>query len=74
MAILSRYAAVVQIGKLELTGFTAWIVWMAVHLVLLRGHRSSTFLQWWNSQGRGERSAQMLFRPTASTHFFDQIV
>lgn len=60
MAILSRYAAVVQIGKLELTGFIAWIIWLGVHLALLRGHRSSTLLQWWNSQGRGERSAQML--------------
>ena len=74
MAILSRYAAVVQIGKLELTGSIAWIVWLAVHLVLLRGHRSSTLLQWWNSQGRGERSAQLLFRPTAPNPFFDQIV
>lgn len=60
MAILSRYAAVVQIGKLELTGFIAWIIWLGVHLALLRGHRSSTLLQWWNSQGRGERSASTL--------------
>ena len=74
MAILSRYAAVVQVGKLELTGFIAWIVWLIVHLALLRGHRSSTFLQWWNSQARGERSAQMLFRPTDPNPFFDQIV
>lgn len=60
MAILSRYAAVVQIGKLELTGFIAWIIWLGVHLALLHGHRSSTLLQWWNSQGRGERSASTL--------------
>ncbi|MGD1864422.1 MAG: NAD(P)/FAD-dependent oxidoreductase [Phormidesmis sp.] len=60
MAILSRYAAVVQLGKIELTGFIAWILWLGVHLALLRGHRSSTLLQWWNSQGRAERSAQML--------------
>ncbi|MEL7144573.1 MAG: FAD-dependent oxidoreductase [Cyanobacteria bacterium J06554_3] len=60
MAILSRYAAVVQLGKIELTGFIAWILWLGVHLALLRGHRSSTLLQWWNSQGRGERSAQIL--------------
>ncbi|WP_170944144.1 NAD(P)/FAD-dependent oxidoreductase [Leptolyngbya sp. BC1307] len=70
MAILSRYAAVVQIGKLELTGFIAWIIWLGVHLALLRGHRSSTLLQWWNSQGRGERSAQMLLSPVATNPFF----
>ena len=70
MAILSRYAAVVQIGKLELTGSIAWVVWLAVHLVLLRGHRSSTFLQWWNSQGRGERSARMLLHSTTPDAFF----
>ncbi|MEO1633878.1 MAG: NAD(P)/FAD-dependent oxidoreductase [Cyanobacteria bacterium J06631_9] len=60
MAILSRYAAIAQIGKLKLTGFAAWVLWLAIHLALLRGHRGSTLLQWWNSQGRGERSAQML--------------
>jgi len=58
MAILSRYAAVVQIGALELTGFSAWAIWLVVHIVLLRGHRTSTLLQWWTSQGRGDRSAQ----------------
>ncbi|MEO0518210.1 MAG: NAD(P)/FAD-dependent oxidoreductase [Cyanobacteria bacterium P01_A01_bin.116] len=58
MAILSRYAAVVQIGPLELTGFSAWAIWLVVHIVLLRGHRTSTLLQWWTSHGRGERSAQ----------------
>ena len=58
MAILSRHAAVVQSGPLELTGFSAWAIWLVVHLVLLRGHHTSTLLQWWTSQGRGERSAQ----------------
>ena len=58
MAILSRHAAVVQLGPLELTGFSAWAIWLVVHLVLLRGHHTSTLLQWWTSQGRGERSAQ----------------
>lgn len=60
MAILSRYAAVVQLGALELTGPLAWIVWLLVHLMLMRGHRVSTLIQWWSSQGRGERSSQTI--------------
>lgn len=60
MAILSRYAAVVQIGCLQLTGLVAWILWLCVHLALLRGHRGSTLLQWWTSQGRGDRTSQTL--------------
>jgi len=73
MAILSRYAAVVQFGSLELTGFSAWAIWLLVHLVLLRGHHTSTLLQWWTSQGQGERSAQTVDH-SFTAPFFDQIV
>lgn len=48
MAILGRHAAVVQLGPLTLTGVVAWLIWLAVHLMLLRGMRQrlTTLLRW----------------------------
>ncbi|MBV7293915.1 NAD(P)/FAD-dependent oxidoreductase [Corynebacterium sp. TAE3-ERU16] len=40
MATVSRFSAVVKIGKVELTGFFAWILWLAVHLMFLVGFRN----------------------------------
>ncbi len=61
MAILGHHAAVVQWGPIQLTGFTAWLLWLAVHLLLLRGHsqRSSTLLHWLRSQYCRERHGQV---------------
>jgi len=33
MATISRFRAVAMIGRLRLTGFVAWLMWLAVHLV-----------------------------------------
>jgi NADH dehydrogenase len=48
MAVVSQFGAVAQIGKLSLTGFLAWVAWLAVHLVYLVGfkNRLSTLLKW----------------------------
>ncbi|MBI9000402.1 NAD(P)/FAD-dependent oxidoreductase [Corynebacterium sp. CCM 9185] len=40
MATVSRFSAVVKIGKVELTGFFAWILWLAIHLMFLVGFRN----------------------------------
>src|SRR5699024_8712644 len=39
MAIINRFHAITRVGKIELTGFIAWILWLAVHLVYLVGFR-----------------------------------
>jgi len=61
MAILGHHAAVMQWGAIRLTGLPAWFLWLAVHLLLLRGHsqRSSTLLHWLRSQYLRERSGQL---------------
>ncbi len=33
MATICRFNAVAEIGGLEVTGFLAWIMWLAVHVV-----------------------------------------
>lgn len=40
MATISRNAAVVEVGKLQLTGFVAWLAWVVLHLALLLGGRN----------------------------------
>ncbi|MBW4655294.1 MAG: NAD(P)/FAD-dependent oxidoreductase [Kaiparowitsia implicata GSE-PSE-MK54-09C] len=65
MAILSRHAAVVQIGCFSATGFVAWVLWLGVHVVLLRGlrHRFLTLLHWGLSYCFRERVSQVLWQP-----------
>jgi NADH dehydrogenase len=61
MATISRFSAVASIGRLRLSGFTAWLLWLAVHLVYIIGfkHRLTTLLHWAVSfvgRGRSERT------------------
>ncbi|MFD4367557.1 NAD(P)/FAD-dependent oxidoreductase [Rhodococcus sp. NPDC058521] len=48
MATISRFSAVAQVGKLEISGFIGWVAWLAIHLMYLVGFRSrlSTLLSW----------------------------
>lgn len=40
MAIINRFRAITRVGKVELTGLIAWVLWLAVHLVYLVGFRN----------------------------------
>ncbi|HLG51082.1 MAG TPA: NAD(P)/FAD-dependent oxidoreductase [Chloroflexota bacterium] len=40
MATIGRNAAVAQLGRLRLTGFPAWVMWLLVHLVQLISFRN----------------------------------
>jgi NADH dehydrogenase len=60
MATIGRSRAILEIGSLHLTGFLAWIVWLAVHIYYLTGFRNRLLvvLQWaWSylTFGRGAR-------------------
>jgi NADH dehydrogenase len=62
MATISRFSAVALIGRIRLTGFVAWLMWLGVHLVYLTGfkNRVTTLLHWFVtfiSSGRSERVA-----------------
>ena len=48
MATIGRNRAVVDMGKMKFSGFTAWFVWMFVHLWFLIGFRNRlvTFFNW----------------------------
>ncbi|AZA13526.1 NAD(P)/FAD-dependent oxidoreductase [Corynebacterium choanae] len=40
MATVSRFSAVVKMGKIEVTGFIGWVLWLAVHLMFIVGFRN----------------------------------
>lgn len=61
MATISRFDAVASIGRLKISGFAAWLLWLVVHLMYLVGfkHRVSTVMHWAVSfigRGRSERA------------------
>jgi NADH dehydrogenase len=72
MATISRFRAVAMIGRLRLTGFIAWLLWLGVHLVYLTGfkNRLTALLHWAVSfigRGRSERTSteQQIFGRSA---------
>jgi len=76
MATISRFSAVASIGRLRISGFSAWLMWLAVHLFYLIGfkNRLTTLLHWAVSflgRGRSERTVtqQQIFARQA----FDQL-
>ena len=48
MATISRWNAVAMIGKLRLSGFIAWLMWLGVHLIYLTGFKNqiAAFMHW----------------------------
>ena len=61
MATISRFSAVASIGRLRFSGFVAWLLWLAIHLVYIIGFKSriTTLLHWAVSflgRGRSERA------------------
>jgi len=48
MATIARFRAVVFIGRVRVTGFTAWLMWLVVHLAFLTGftNRVSAVANW----------------------------
>ena len=62
MATISRFRAVMKRGRIELTGYPAWVAWLAVHLFYLIGFKNqlATLMHWAVSfvgrDHRGERT------------------
>ncbi len=76
MATVSRFHAVATVGRLEVAGFVAWLLWLGVHLVYLIGfkNRVTTLMHWVVSfvgSGRSERTAT-LQQVRARTALLDQ--
>jgi NADH dehydrogenase FAD-containing subunit len=62
LAVVGKGFAVLQSGKLCLSGVLAWLVWAAVHIQFLAqwGTRISVFLQWMWTLLSGQRGSRLI--------------
>ncbi|MEM9444870.1 MAG: NAD(P)/FAD-dependent oxidoreductase [Verrucomicrobiota bacterium] len=62
MATIGRSAAVASIGKINLSGFIAWTLWLFIHLVFLIGFRNkiAVLVQWVYSYVNYKRGARII--------------
>jgi NADH dehydrogenase len=62
MAVVGKGFAVLQSGKLQTSGFGAWLVWALIHLQFLAtpGLRLSVFLQWAWTYVTGQRGSRLI--------------
>ncbi|MDV2478170.1 NAD(P)/FAD-dependent oxidoreductase [Rhodococcus zopfii] len=66
MAIINRFRAITRVGKVELTGFIAWVLWLAVHLVYLVGFRNRYIaVMSWCGSFLGHRRPHFYYAQTA---------
>jgi len=74
MATIGRSCAIAEIGNYRLTGFTAWIAWLVVHIYFLTGFRNRLFviLSWTWSFLSFRRGARLIL--AKNWRFYDQAV
>ena len=62
MAVVGKGFAVLQSGKVQTSGFSAWLIWAFVHLQFLAtsGLRLSVFLQWIWTYVTGQRGSRLI--------------
>ena len=76
MATISRFSAVASVGRFRLSGFAAWLIWLAVHLVYLIGfkNRLTTLLHWAVSfVGRGRSELTVTQQQIFARQALDQL-
>ena len=68
MAVVGKGFAVLESGRLRVSGFLAWLTWAAVHLQFLAQSslRVSVFLQWMWTLLTGHRGSRLIVNPPAS--------
>lgn len=62
MATIGRKAAIAEIGRVRLTGFSAWLAWLGLHIIFLIGFRNrlTVMLNWAWSYFTYQRGARLI--------------
>jgi NADH dehydrogenase len=62
MATIGRNRAIVEAGRLKMTGFLAWLAWLFVHVISLIGFRNKLYVlsEWFWAYISRERSARLI--------------
>jgi NADH dehydrogenase FAD-containing subunit len=70
MAVVGKGFAVLQSGKVHVSGLLAWLAWAAVHLEFVgqSGLRISVFLQWVWTYLTGQRGSRLIVNHHASAN------
>lgn len=74
LATIGRAAAVGEIGKLHVSGFTAWFLWIFVHILYLVGFRNRllVLIEWAWAYVTYQRSARLITGSTKLPGFSDE--
>ena len=64
MATIGKGEAVVMVGKIQFSGFFAWLCWCFIHILYLIGFRNrvSVLLEWIAVYITGQRGARLIYR------------
>ena len=65
LATIGRHRAVADFGRLQLTGYVAWLFWLFVHIMYLAGFRNrlSVLIEWGYSYFTFERGSRLINLP-----------
>jgi NADH dehydrogenase len=68
MATLGRKSAVAELGGVRLSGFTAWLSWLFIHIFFLIGYRNRlvVLFEWSKSYLTFQRSARLILHDIES--------
>lgn len=69
MATIGKAKAIAMFGKIQLSGFFAWLMWAFVHILFLIGFRNrlGVMLEWAATMITGERGVRLITRPIDKT-------
>lgn len=70
MATIGRSKAIAQIGRFQMSGFTAWISWAIIHIFYLVSfeNRILVMIQWFFWYLRGKRPQRIIVNPSHEFH------
>ncbi len=65
MATIGKAKAIAMFGKLQFSGFFAWLIWAFIHIMFLIGFRNrlGVMLEWGAMMVTGERGVRIINRP-----------
>lgn len=65
MATIGRGKAIVHVGKIQITGFLAWLMWAFIHVFYLIGFRNrfGVMLEWLVIMFTGQRGVRIIRKP-----------
>ncbi len=65
MATIGKAKAIAMFGKLQFSGFIAWLLWAFVHIMFLIGFRNrlGVMLEWGATMISGERGVRLITHP-----------